>query len=73
MDEELRNLVAMDLLGYFPITSTSGYKYIFIMYNWDASYIKPLLMKLRKTDKMLRCCSECYNFFKKAVFNARFL
>ena len=33
MNEELRNLVAMDLPGRFPITSTSGYKYIFIMYN----------------------------------------
>ena len=53
MDEELRNLVAMDLPGRFPITSASGYKYIFIIYNWDASYIKPVLMKLRETDKIL--------------------
>ena len=54
MTDKLRNLVAIDFPGRFPITSVSGYKYIFIMYNWDASYIKPVLMKSRETDEMLQ-------------------
>ena len=56
-DELIKNMVAMDLPGRFLITSTSGSKHIFIMYDCYSDYIKPLAMKLRETDEMIRCYS----------------
>ena len=39
------NTIAFDLPGRYPITSTAGDKYVFIMYDLDSNYIKPILMK----------------------------
>lgn len=63
----------MDLPGHYPITSLDGNKNIFIMYDTDSKYIKPLAMTSRETNEILRCFKECYDYFKKANFTARLL
>ena len=62
------NTVAFDLPGRYPITSANSHKYVFIMYNLDSNYIKPILMKSRETSEMLRCYTEDFGFFKNAGF-----
>ena len=63
----------MDLPGRYPITSASGYKYIFIMLDCDSNYVKGCAMKSRETNKMIRCYTECYEYYKNAGFTARLL
>ena len=72
-DKELRNLIAMDLPGRFPITSARGYKYIFVMLDYDSDYINAIPMTSRKTSEMLRCFKECYDDHKNAGLTARLL
>ena len=64
----LQNLLAMDITGRFPVTSAQGYKYIFIMYDFDSGYIKPIAMKSRKSDELVWCYKEGHSFFCKAGF-----
>jgi hypothetical protein len=45
--EELRNMVASDLAGRFPITSSRGHKYIFIMIDFNSNYIHAAPVKSR--------------------------
>lgn len=73
LGEEVTNIFAMDLPGRFPITSADGHKYIFIMYDCDSDYIKGIPMQSRETTEMIRCYSECYDFFKAAGFTALLL
>ena len=54
-DDDMRNMIAMDLPGRYPVTSASGNKYIFVMINYDSNYIKALPMKSRKTSEMIQC------------------
>lgn len=70
MSEDMQNMVAMDLPGRMPVTSATGYKYIFIMLDCDSNYVKGCPMKSRETDEMIRCYSECYNYYKNAGFTA---
>ena len=71
--EDLQNMIAMDLPGQFPITSATGYKYIFVMLDCDSNYVKGCPMKSRETDEMIRCYNECYTYYKNAGFTARLL
>ena len=73
IDTELRNHIGMDLPGRYPQTSTTGHKYIFVMYDYDTGYIKPVAMKSRETSEMLRCFDECYTMFKKAGYTAELI
>ena len=43
------------------------------MYDWDSDYIKPMAMKSRETSEMLRCYSECYDYYRSNEFTARFV
>lgn len=40
--DDLEQQIAMDLPGRYPVTSSSGNKYIFLMYDFDSNYIKVL-------------------------------
>ena len=73
IDTELRNHIGMDLPGRYPQTSTTGHKYIFVMYDYDTGYIKPVAMKSREMSEMLRCFDECYTMFKKAGYTAELI
>ena len=70
---DLQNMVAMDLPGRYPITSATGYKYIFIMLDCDSNYVKGCAMKSREIDEILRCYNKCYTYYKNAGFTARLL
>ena len=71
--DDMKNMIAMDLPGRYPITSASGNKYMFIMIDCDSNYIKALPMKSRETSEMIRCYRECYEFFKLAGFTSRLI
>ena len=43
------------------------------MYDCDSNYIKGIAMKTRETSEMVRCYTECYDFFKAVGFTARLL
>ena len=43
-DQELRNLVCMDQLGRYPVTSARGNQYVMIMYDYDSGYINDIPM-----------------------------
>lgn len=71
--DNISNTTSMDLPGQYPVTSSVGHKYIFIMYDLDSNFIKPVAMKLRETNEMLRCFEECYAHFKAAGFVAQLI
>ena len=72
-EDDMKNLIAMDLPGRFPITSASGNKYIFIMLDYDADYIQATPMKSRKKEEIIRCFQLCYAELKRAGFTAQLL
>ena len=72
-EDDLKNLIAMDLPGRFPITSASGNKYIFVMLDYDADYIQATPMKSRKKEEIIRCFQLCYRELKLAGFTAQLL
>ena len=54
MDETMKNMVAMDLPGRFPITSASGHKYIFIMYfRYNLNTIMIQFLYLKKFKRVV--------------------
>ena len=53
LKKELKNQIGQDLCGRYPITSSSGNKYIYIMYDTDSNYIKPMAMTSRETDEII--------------------
>jgi hypothetical protein len=53
-DKELRNLVCIDQLGRYPITSARGNKCVLIVHDYDSAYINAIPMKARKSHKLVR-------------------
>ena len=69
----LKNLIASDLPGRYPITSARGHKYLFVMYDFDTNYINAVPIKSRKSCELVRGFKECYETLKKNGLNARLL
>ena len=69
--KELRNMVASDLAGRFPITSSRGHKYIFIMIDFDSNYIHAAPVKSRKAEDLMGVYKEGYELFLKSGFKAK--
>ena len=69
----LKNLIASDLPGRYPITSARGHKYLFVMYDFDTNYINAVPIKSRKSSELVRGFKECYDTLKKNGLNARLL
>ena len=70
---ELKNLIASDLPGRYPITSARGHKYLFVMYDFDSNYINAVPIKSRKSCELVRGFTECYELLKKNGLTARML
>lgn len=68
---ELKNMIASDLPGRFPITSARGNKYMFILYDHDSNYIHVEPMKSRKAEEMVRAFAVCYKVLTDAHFHAK--
>ena len=69
----MKNLIAMDFAGRYPVTSKRGHKYIFIMYDYDSNYTFAVPVKSRKTSEYLRAFQECYDELKHRGFTAQLL
>ena len=70
---ELKNLIATDLPGRYPITSARGHKYIFVMYDYDSNYINAVPIASRKAADLVRAFTECYGMLTKNGLSARLL
>jgi hypothetical protein len=44
---DIRNLIATDLPGRYPITSARGHKYLFLMYDHDSNFINAIPLHSR--------------------------
>ena len=73
MIDDMKNMLAMDLPGRYPITSASGNKYVFIMLDCDTNYIRAIPMKSRETGEMIRCYTACYDYFKSRGFTSKLI
>ena len=69
--ERLKELLATDLPGRYPITSARGNKYLFVMYDYDANYIHAMPIKSRKSEELIRGFSESYAVLTKHDFRAK--
>ena len=58
--KELRNLVCMDQLGRYRITSPRGNQYAMIMYDYNSGYINAIPMKSRKSNELVRAFKQGY-------------
>ena len=72
-DDDMKDLIAMDFAGRYPITSKRGHKYIFIMYNYNSNYTFVVPVKSRKMSEYLHSFQECYNKLKQRGFTAHLL
>jgi hypothetical protein len=70
---DLRNLIATDLPGRYPITSARGHKYLFLMYDHDSNFINAIPIHSRKTPELIRAFKECYNELRDHGLTARLL
>jgi hypothetical protein len=72
-DNELKNLIAMDLPGRYPIISARGHKYIMVMFDYDTNYINAIPIKSRKSNELVRAFKICYDELKQKGLTARVL
>ena len=69
--EQLKELLATDLPGRFPVTSARGHKYLFVMYDYDANYIHATPIKSQKSEETVRGFSESYKVLTKHGIRAK--
>ena len=72
-EDEMKNLIAMDFAGCYPVTSKRGHKYIFIMYDFDSNYINAVPVKSRKTNIYIAAFQLCYDDLRSRGFIAQLL
>ena len=71
--KDLRNLVCMDQLGRYPITSARGNKYVMIMYDYDSGFINAIPMKSRKSSELVRAFEFGYSELTTAGLTGQLL
>ena len=69
--KRLKELIATDLPGRYPVTSTQGHKYLIVIYDYDANYIHTTLIKSRKSEELVRGFTEGYAVLTKHGFQAK--
>ncbi|OEU20461.1 hypothetical protein FRACYDRAFT_181335 [Fragilariopsis cylindrus CCMP1102] len=70
---DMKQLIAMDLPGRYPVTSARGHKYIMVMYDYDTNYINAVPIKSRKSSELVAAFKFCYDELKERGFTARVL
>ena len=68
---DMKQLIAMDLPGRYPVTSARGHKYIMVMYDYDTNYINAVPLKSRKSSELVAAFKFCYDELKERGFTAR--
>ena len=51
---EISGMLFSNQLGWFPVTSNRGNKYIAIFYKYDANFVKSIPIKSRSKEELLR-------------------
>jgi hypothetical protein len=51
---EISGMLFSNQLGWFPITSNRGHKYVIIFYIYDADFVKSVPIKSRSKEELLR-------------------
>ena len=69
--EQLKELLAIDLPGRYPVTSARGHKYLFVMYDYDANYIHATPIKSRKSKELVWGFAESHAVLTKHGFRAK--
>ena len=70
---DLKNLIASDLPGRYPITSARGNKYLLVMYDYDTNYIMAEPIQSRHTEDLIKGFSTCYQVLTDNGFTAKTL
>ena len=65
---ELKHTISTNLPGHYPITSSWGYKYIFLMVKYDSNYIHIVPIKSCKAEALANEFNECYNVLQTNGF-----
>ena len=68
---QLKELLATNLPGQYPVTSARGHKYLFVMYDYDANYIHATPIKSQKSEEIVRGFAESYAVLTKDGFRAK--
>ena len=71
--ESLKNMIASDLPGRYPITSARGNKYLLVLYDYDSNYIMAEPIKSRHTEDLISGFSTCYKVLTDRGFTAKTL
>jgi hypothetical protein len=72
-DDDLKNLIAMDMPGRYPVTSARGHKHIMVFYDYNLNYINAVPIKSRKSSELVQAFTVCYDELKKKGFKTRVL
>ena len=59
--DELNGIIATDLIGRFPTTSVCGYKYIFLLYNYDNNSLHAHPINSRSSADIIQGYNACYD------------
>ena len=58
--------VHTDQTGKFPVTSTKGMKYVFVLYDYDSNSIHPVPIKNRSAESILQAYKQVHSKLIKA-------
>jgi len=61
-----------DLMGPFPITSSRGNQYLFVLYSYDLNGVVMDAMKSREDAEMARVYDKCYLQLKSRRIKLKF-
>jgi hypothetical protein len=61
----LKNLIATDLPGRYPVTSRRGNKYIFVLYDYDSNLIIAEPIKSRNASDLVNGFDTCFKALTK--------
>ena len=69
--DRLKEHLATNLPGRYPVTSARGHKYLFVMYDFDANYIHATPIKSQKSEELVKVFTESYAILTKHGFRAK--
>ena len=64
-------MLATDLPGRYPNTSTCGHKHLFVTYEYDTNYIHATPIKSQKLDELIRDFETSYKSLTKNCYWAK--
>ena len=68
--EKLKRVISTDQTGRFPATSAEGHTALFVMFDFDSSYIGAEPIRGSTEGELARAWSRCCGDLKRAGFHA---